>query len=160
MKYRIVSANSSLPGIRIAMSNCPPTWSRASKSSTSCPRPARVVAAASPAGPAPTTATLRAVLVGSMTSSVSYPALGLTRQVARCLRKVWSRHAWLHAMHVLISSARPCSALRTNSGSARNGRARDTRSAPPESTCSATSGVLIRLVAQTGIRTCSLSRAA
>ena len=34
-------------------------------------------------------------------------------------------------MHVLISSARDSAALRTHSGSARNGRASDTRSAPP-----------------------------
>lgn len=35
--------------------------------------------------------------------------------------KVWSRQAWLHPMHVLISSARPSAALRTQKGSARKG---------------------------------------
>ena len=64
-------------------------------------------------------------------------------------------------MHVLISSARDSAALRTHSGSARKGRASETRSAPPSaSTPSATSGMLIRLVATTGTDTCSLSRAA
>ncbi len=69
--------------------------------------------------------------------------------------KMWSRHAWLQAMHVLISSARASAALRTNSGSASNGRAIDTMSASPSArTASATSGVLIRLVATTGTETC------
>ena len=63
-------------------------------------------------------------------------------------------------MQVLISSARDSAALRTHSGSARNGRASETRSAPPASTDSATSGMLIRFVATTGTDTCSLSRAA
>lgn len=42
---------------------------------------------------------------------------------------VWSRQAWLQAIQVLISSARPCRALRTKAASARNGRAMETMSA-------------------------------
>ena len=43
----------------------------ASNSVTSCPRPAAVVAKASPAGPAPTTAIRFASVAGSIVSSVS-----------------------------------------------------------------------------------------
>ncbi|CDG85755.1 hypothetical protein GJA_5158 [Janthinobacterium agaricidamnosum NBRC 102515 = DSM 9628] len=57
----------------------------------------------------------------------------MTRQLARRLAKVWPRQAWLQPMQVLISSVRPLAALLTNSGSARNGRAIDTRSASPRS---------------------------
>ena len=72
----------------------------------------------------------------------------------------WSRQAWLQAMQVLISSARPSAALTTKSGSASSGRAIETRSASPEARISsATSGVLIRLEAQTGTSTSALSRA-
>lgn len=64
----------------------------------------------------------------------------------------------MQAMHVLISSARPCAAFATNSGSARNGRAMETMSAaPPLSTDSATSGVLMRLVATKGTFTSPIS---
>ncbi|MNP11766.1 hypothetical protein D3C76_1039690 [compost metagenome] len=57
-------------------------------------------------------------------------------------------------MQVLISSPRPAAALLTNSGSARNGRAIETISASPSARiCSATSGVLIRLVVISGIFT-------
>ena len=73
---------------------------------------------------------------------------------------VWSRHAWLQPMQVLISSARPCAAFATKSGSARNGRAIETRSAPPLARISsATSGVLMRLDAHTGMPTSGRSRA-
>ena len=72
-----------------------------------------------------------------------------------------SRHAWLQAMHTLISSARPSRALLANSGSASIGRAIDTRSASPAARiASATSGVLMRFDAMTGILTASLSRRA
>jgi hypothetical protein len=93
-----------------------------------------------PAGPAPTTALL---LRGGRddTSSVSWQARGLTRQEQVLRSKMWSRQAWLQAMQVLISSARPAAALFTNSESARKGRAIDTMSASPRaSTSSATSG--------------------
>ncbi len=76
------------------------------------------------------------------------------------MRKVWSRQAWLQPMQVLISSARPAAALATNSGSARNGRAIDTRSQLPSAiSCSASSGVLIRFEAITGTPTDSRRRA-
>ena len=55
----------------------------ASKSVTAHPRSAAAVAAASPAGPAPTTATETGVAlrgIGKSTNSVSCPARGLTRQ--------------------------------------------------------------------------------
>jgi hypothetical protein len=69
------------------------------------------------------------VAAGSIASSVSWQARGFTRQEVILPLKVWSRQAWLQAMQVLISSARPSAALRTNSASARKGRAIDTMSA-------------------------------
>jgi hypothetical protein len=41
------------------------------------------------------------------TSSVSWQARGLTRQLASLFWKMWSRQAWLQAMQVLIWSAWP-----------------------------------------------------
>ena len=68
--------------------------------------------------------------------------------------KEWSRHAWLHAMHVLMRSGVPAAALVSRNGSARNGRAIETRSAAPLSRmASAISGVLMRLVATSGMET-------
>ena len=91
-------------------------------------------------------------------SSVSWQARGFTRQVQVFRWKTWSRQAWLQAMQVLISSARPAAALLTSSGSARNGRAIETMSASPSaSTFSATSGELMRFVVQTGIPTSPFS---
>ena len=82
----------------------------------------------------------------SRPASVSRQARGLTRQEAFWFSKTWSRQAWLQAMQVLISSARPAAALSTKSASARNGRAIETRSASPAARIdSASSGVLIRL---------------
>ena len=79
----------------------------------------------------------------SARSSVSWQARGLTRHDAIWRAKIWSRHAWLQAMQVLISSARPAAALSTNSASARNGRAIDTMSPSPRaSTSSATAGIV------------------
>ena len=90
--------------------------------------------------------------------SVSLQARGLTRQEVSLPPKVWSRQAWLQAMQVLISSALPCAALLTNSASARKGRAMETMSAMPSAKiCSAISGVLMRLVATTGIPTLPFS---
>ena len=113
------------------MLNWPPMRSAPSNSTTPWPRSASVVAAARPAGPAPTTAKRRGVAAGVILSSVSKPARGFTRQVAWMFLKVWSRQAWLQAMQVLISSARPCAAFSMNAGSARKGRASDTMSAWP-----------------------------
>ncbi len=144
----------------MASRNWPPSAEDASNSVTSWPRSAADTAVARPAGPPPTTATRLRVRVGESTSVVSWQARGFTRHEARLLANVWSRHAWLQPMQVLISSARPAAALATKSGSARNGRAIDTRSAPPVARISsATSGVLMRLDAQTGIPTSGRSRA-
>ena len=126
---------------------------------TARPRSAAETAVASPAGPAPTTATDFFTRVGRSTSVVSWHARGLTRHEAFLFLNTWSRHAWLQAMQVLISSARPAAALLRNSASASSGRAIETRSASPEARISsAVSGVLIRLDAQTGTDTSALSR--
>ena len=140
------------------MLNWPPISAAASKRSTACPRSASSVAQARPAGPAPTTATFFRVAAGFQVSSVSWQARGFTRQVQVFRWKTWSRQAWLQAMQVLISSARPAAALLTSSGSARKGRAIETMSASPSaSTFSATSGVLMRFVVQTGMPTSPFS---
>ena len=98
-------------------------------------------------------------MAGDGESSASRQARGFTRQDAIFPSKIWSRQAWLQAMQVLISSARPAAAFRTSSGSARNGLAIETTSASPRaSTASATSGALIRLVVTSGIDTAPLSR--
>ena len=79
-------------------------------------------------------------------------------QLARLFANVWSRQAWLQAMQVMISSERPSCAFFTNSASASNGRAIDTRSAWPDAMISsAVSGLLIRLDATTGIPTSSFN---
>ena len=92
-------------------------------------------------------------------NSVSRQARGLTRQLATLPWKMWSRQAWLHPMQVLISSARPCLAFFMNAGSARKGRAMEIRSALPAARiCSATSGVLIRLLVTNGMDTAPFSR--
>lgn len=66
----------------------PPSWLAPSKRVTLCPRSAQPVAAASPAGPDPTTATLFTFsrFTGSRFRVVSYPARGLTRQDACCTK--------------------------------------------------------------------------
>src|SRR5512137_43933 len=144
--------------MRRAMLNWPPTSAAASKRSTACPRSASRVAQARPAGPAPTTAILPGAAAGFQRSSVSWQARGFTRQVQVFRWKTWSRQAWLQAMQVLISSARPAAAFLTSSGSARNGRAIETMSASPSaSTFSATSGELMRFVVHTGIPTSPFS---
>ncbi len=145
--------------MRLARLNCPPISPAASNSVTACPRSAAVVAHARPAGPAPTTATRFGAVARATANSASRHAAGLTRHDAARFSKMWSRQAWLHAMQVLISSARPSTAFLTNSASARNGRAIDTMSASPRaSTASATAGSLIRLVVTSGTRTLPLSR--
>ena len=106
--YRRVSENSSLPGTSLARLNWPPISVAESNNVTLCPRDAAWVAKERPAGPAPTTATFLPVPdTGVSGNSVSWQAFGLTRHDARRMEKVWSRHAWLHPMHVLISSLRP-----------------------------------------------------
>ncbi len=126
---------------------------------TAWPRSAAETAQARPAGPAPTTATRFFSLVGESTSSVSWQARGLTRQVVILPLKVWSRQAWLQPMQVLMVSGRPASALATKSASARKGRARETRSARPSARISsAFSGVLMRLLVTSGTETAPMSR--
>ena len=135
----------------MASLNWPPSSSDFSKSVTASPRSAAETAVARPAGPAPTTATDFLDRVGRSTSVVSRQPRGLTRQDAFWFLNTWSRQAWLQAMQVLISSARPWAALLTNSASASSGRAIEIRSALPEARISSpASGVLIRLDAQTG----------
>ena len=136
------------------MLNWPPISAFSSNSSTWCPRLAATVAASSPAGPAPTTAIFFLLLVGSWIKIVSWQARGFTIQEETCMVKVWSRQAWLHAIQVLISSGRPSMDFSTNSGSAKKGRAMETMSALPSAkTCSATSGMLMRLVVTKGMLT-------
>mmetsp|Transcript_5375 Transcript_5375/g.10237 ORF Transcript_5375/g.10237 Transcript_5375/m.10237 type:complete len:218 (-) Transcript_5375:738-1391(-) len=156
----MVSWNSSLPGMALAMLNCPPISPAWSYIVTLCPLSAAVVAKASPAGPAPTTATSISEpgAHGSMRSSSSWQATGLTRHEAVMPLKVWSRQAWLQPMQVLISSVLPSSAFLTRFASARKGLAMDTMSASPlSSTCSATCGMLILFVAHRGMFTSFMS---
>jgi hypothetical protein len=107
--------------------------------------------AARPAGPAPTTAMRfcaddrggRAGLVARARVDEAGGDLAA---------KVWSRQAWLQAMQVLISAARPARGLVDEFGVGQQGARHDTMSAQPSaSTCSATSGVLMRLLVMTGI---------
>ena len=133
--------------------------SEASKTSTWWPRTAAASAKARPATPAPITATRCGVAAGRGVNSSSRPATGLTRQDTFLLAKVWSRQAWLQAMQVLISSARPSRALSTKSGSASIWRASDTMSACPEARMSsATPGSLMRFDAHTGTSTAAFRR--
>ncbi|MNI64690.1 hypothetical protein D3C73_1201510 [compost metagenome] len=116
------------------------------------------MAKASPAGPAPITASFFGFSAGTSGISVSRQARGLTRQEVSLPSKIWSRQAWLQPIQVLISSARPSAAFCTKAASARNGRAIDTISAQPSaSTCSATAGSLMRLVVISGMRTLPIS---
>ena len=136
------------------MFNCPPIRSDFSKTVTLWPRCAAVMAAAIPAAPAPTTATRRGTEAGAIVISVSWHARGLTKHEDILPLNVWSKHAWLHAIHGAIWSACPAIAFATKSASARNGRAIDTMSAQPSAnTPSATSGELIRFEVMTGIDT-------
>ena len=108
---------------------------------------------ARPAGPDPTTAIRFAPGRRGASNSISRQARGLTRQVAMRSEKMRSRHAWLQAMQALISSARPCRALsRRNPGRpAAAAPSRRDRRRPSASIASATSGVLMRFEAMTGI---------
>ena len=146
--------------MRLARLNWPPISPAASNRATRWPRSAATVAQARPAGPAPTTAIDLGAAAGVYTNSVSAQARGLTRQLARLFSNTWSRQAWLQAMQVLMAAARPLRAFSTHCGSASRGRAIETMSAAPAaSTASATSGVLMRLVATSGRPTCGFSLA-
>ena len=151
----MVSKNSSLPGIRLAMLNWPPSSLLASYKVTLWPRSAAVTAQAIPAGPAPTMAMVFLAVVGSMIMRVSSHARGFTKQLLGLPLNTWSKQAWLQPIQVLIRSGVPAAALLTNSGSAKNGRAIEMRSASPlAKTFSATSGVFIRLEVMTGTVRC------
>mmetsp|Transcript_2900 Transcript_2900/g.8763 ORF Transcript_2900/g.8763 Transcript_2900/m.8763 type:complete len:272 (-) Transcript_2900:634-1449(-) len=147
----MVSLNSSLPGTLAARLNWPPTSWSFSNSVTRCPRAASAVAQAMPATPAPTTATAFGEGEGakSRAASVSCPARGFTRHETGIILKVWSRHAWLQAMQVFVASSWPRKALATRSGSAKKGRAIETRSdASFRKSSSQTLTSLMRFVAQ------------
>ena len=92
-------------------------------------------------------------------SSVSWQARGLTRQEVILPPKVWSRQAWLQPMQVLISSGVPGRGLvdEVGVGEERARHATPCRRSPSASSCSATSGVLIRLVATSGTATAPMS---
>src|SRR5271166_2263563 len=158
VKYRSSSLNSALPGTTRARLIWPPRVSPASSRVTRCPSSAALTAKARPAGPAPTTAMRLRTRGSRRVNSISCPARGLTMQLAVRLVKIRSRHAWLHPMHVLISSLRPVRTLAAKSGSASSGRAIDTRSpVPSASSSSARSGSLMRLETMTGTDTASLT---
>ena len=81
--------------------------------------------------------------------------VNFTKQELGLPLNTWSKQAWLQPIQVLIRSGVPAAALLTNSGSAKNGRAIEIRSASPlAKTLSATSGVLIRLEVITGTVKC------
>ena len=107
----------------------------------------------------PTTATRLRSAVGSRVSSVSWQAKRV-HHAARPLVLEGVVEAGLVAGDAGVdASARPSAAFLTKSGSARKGRAIDIRSAsPPARTCSATSGVLMRLEVTRGMDTTPLSR--
>ena len=94
--------------------------------------------------------------------SVSRQARGLTRQLATLPWKMWSRQAWLQPMQVLISSALPCRAFhhegRVRQKGARHGN-QIRITAGSQGQCSATSGVLIRLLVTRGMETAPLEPA-
>ena len=92
---------------RRARLNWPPISAAASNSVTSWPRSAAVVAQRQAGRPGADDGDLAPAAAGASISSVSRHAYGLTRQVAVCRSKIWSRQAWLQPMQVLISSARP-----------------------------------------------------
>ena len=146
--------------MRFARLNWPPISAAASNSATLWPRSAAVDGRREPRRAGADDGDRRcAARPVRDSSSVSRPAYGLTRQLASLRSKMWSRQAWLQAMQVLISSARPVAALTTKSASARSGRAIDTMSASPRSRiASATAGSLMRLVATSGTRTSAFSR--
>ena len=142
------------PGTCLATLNWPPISDAASNSVTSSPRRAASVAKRqAPQGLRPPR---RRALSGEwLHHQNGFVAGARIHQAGGDLAgKVWSRQAWLQPMQVLIWSDRPAAALLTNSGSARNGRAILTMSAMPSCRiCSATSGVLMRLVATSGMPT-------
>ena len=138
------------------MLNCPPMVVSLSYNVTVCPICAAVIAKAQPAGPAPTTPIFNRWLVGNswMTNSVSWQAMGLTKQLATLPTNTWSKQAWLQPIQVLISSSLLSRDFCNRYGSAKNGRAILTMSAEcDDKILSAVVGWLIRFVATNGIVT-------
>ena len=58
---------------------------------------------------------------GTSFISLSYPAVGFTKQEERIPLNVKSKHAWLQPIHVFISAVLFSAALLTKWGSAKNG---------------------------------------
>ena len=83
--------------------------------------------------------------------SVSWHALGLTKQDDTLFWNTWSKQAWLQPMHVLMSLGLDSRAFFTKCGSAKKGRAMLTMSAAPAAkAASQSSAVLNRLVVTNG----------
>ena len=147
-----VSTNSSLPGMRLAMLNWPPMRSSESNSVTLWPRFAAVVAAARPAGPAPTTAIFLGF--GRLDHHLGLATGARVDQAAGLFVFEHVVQTGLVAGDAGVDFVGPAvaSALTTQSGSARKGRAMEIMSASPSaSTFSAVSGMLMRLVVTSGI---------
>ena len=125
----------------------------ASQSVTVAPPAASALAASIPAGPAPTTATVSgAPRRRARGNSTSRPARGLTRHDTGFVPSEWSMHASLQPMQVFTSGSSPEKDLATIDGSARNGRAIDTRSTFPDATMRSACGIeFTRLEPITGI---------
>jgi hypothetical protein len=145
--------------MRLATLNWPPISVLASNSVTAWPRSAATVAQASPAGPAPTTAT-------RLRCGGRVDQLGLVRgaridQAAGQLAFEHVVQAGLVAGDAGVDRVGAAGAgLGRPVGSASSGRASDTMSAPPPARMrSATSGMLMRLVVTSGTLTCGLSLA-
>ena len=137
------------------MLNWPPISPAASNRSTAWPRSASVVARGEPrrAGADDRDALARARRARARARSRG-TARGLTRQRRELAAgTTWSRQAWLQAMQVLISSARPGRGLahELRVGQQRPRHATPCRRCRRRAICSATSGVLMRLVVTSGI---------
>ena len=148
--------------MRLARLNWPPISLAASNSVTRGRAAAATVAQARPAGPAPTTA-MR--LRRRRSRAVVQFGLGAGARVDQAARalvlETWSRQAWLQAMQVLISSraagARLVDPVRV--GQQRPRHRHHVGAARRRGCASATSGMLMRLVATSGSATCGLSLA-
>ena len=128
----------------------PPRARRRSARKTRWPRRAATRAASIPAGPAPTTATVRGSAAGTIASSSSRAAAAFTAHV---IGTRWGPIAWHSDMprHIRISSTRPSRALRGRSGSATSARTIPIMSAAPSaSRLSARATSAIRPVRITG----------
>ncbi len=144
--------------------SCPPADPLRSNTTVLKPRDARTSAAASPAGPAPITATVRpAPSRRGSAVSFSRPRRGLTAHSRGSPLVTFSTSDSMQRrqlMQRMISSARPSSALAAQAASASRGRPRPTKSwMPSASWASACSGERMRLAAMTGMDTASFTAA-